>query len=156
MALASIQNRKGFFSDYWLGSLLSARNAAGARLSAAQAKKALDRVSRLIEATGGAETPDLTRFRERFARPVLEELLGYALAENPAEPRLRPLSAPNGNGGAPVALAWLLPEAEELDSSSARRKLEAGLMAQGILYRLLVPPPVLRLVRASHPPPPCC
>ena len=147
MALASIQNRKGFFSDYWLGSLLSARSAAGARLSGAQAKRALDRVSRLIEAIGGAETPDLTRFRERFARPVLEELLGYALAENPAEPRLRPLSAPNGNGGAPVALAWLLPEAEELDSSSARRKLEAGLIAQELDYGLLLTPQVIRLVR---------
>ncbi len=147
MALASIQNRKGFFSDYWLGSLLSARSAAGARLSGAQAKRALDRVSRLIEAIGGAETPDLTRFRERFARPVLEELLGYALAENPAEPRLRPLSAPNGNGGAPVALAWLLPEAEELDSSGARRKLEAGLMAQELDYGLLLTPQVIRLVR---------
>jgi len=147
MALASIQNRKGFFSDYWLGSLLSARSAVGARLSATQAKKALDRVGRLIEAAGGAETPDLTRFRERFARPVLEELLGYALAENPAEPRLRPLSAPNGNGGAPVALAWLLPEAEELDSSGARRKLEAGLMAQELDYGLLLTPQVIRLVR---------
>ena len=147
MALASIQNRKGFFSDYWLGSLLSARNAAGARLGTAQAKKALFRVSRLIEATGGAETLDLTRFRERFARPVLEELLGYALAENAAEPRLRALSASNGNGGAPVALAWLLPEAEELDAARPRRQLEAGLLAHELDYGLLLTPQVIRLVR---------
>lgn len=80
MALASIQNRKGFFSDYWLGSLLSARGATGARLTTAQARKALWRVGQVVDTFGNAETPDLTRFRERFARPVLEEILGYALA----------------------------------------------------------------------------
>ena len=129
MALASIQNRRGFFSDYWLGSLLSARGAAGARLSAAQAKKALDRVARVVEAMEGADAHDLTRFRERFARPILEELLGYGLQENAAEPRLRPLTAGNGNGASPVALAWLHPEAEELDSPRPRRQLETGLVA---------------------------
>lgn len=147
MALASIQNRKGFFSDYWLGSLLSARSAAGARLSAAQAKKALDRVGRLVEGMEGADAPDLTRFRERFARPVLEELLGYELHENAAEPRLRPLAAANGNGGSPVALAWLHPEAAELDSPRPRRQLEAGLLAQSLDYGILLTPRVARLVR---------
>jgi hypothetical protein len=150
MALASIQNRKGFFSDYWLGSLLSARGASGARLTTAQARKSLWRVSRLVDAFGNAETPDLTRFRERFARPVLEEILGYSLLENLAEPRLRPLNAGDGNGGAPVALAWLLPEAEDLDSAKARRELEAGLLAQNLDYGLILTPQALRLVRSPR------
>jgi hypothetical protein len=150
MALASIQNRKGFFSDYWLGSLLSARGAAGARLTASQARKELWRVSRLLDAFGNSETPDLTRFRERFARSVLEEFLGYALLENAAEPRLRPLKAGDGNGGAPVALAWLLPEAEDLDSARARRQLEAGLIAQNLDYGLMLTPLALRLVRSPR------
>ncbi len=153
MALASIQNRKGFFSDYWLGSLLSARGATGARLTTAQARKALWRVGQLVDTFGNAETPDLTRFRERFARPVLEEILGYALLENAAEPRLRPLKAGDGNGGAPVALAWLLPEAEDLDSAKARRQLEAGLLAQNLDYGLMLTPQALRLVRSpKHAP----
>jgi len=147
MALASIQNRKGFFSDYWLGSLLSARGASGARLTTAQARKALWRVSRLVDAFDNSETPDLTRFREQFVRPVLEEILGYALLENAEEPRLRPLKAGDGNGGPPVALAWLLPEAEDLDSAKARRQLEAGLIAQNLDYGLMLTPQALRLVR---------
>jgi hypothetical protein len=150
MALASIQNRKGFFSDYWLGSLLSARGAEGARLTTAQLRKALWRVGCLVDAFGNAETPDLTRFRERFARPVLEEVLGYALLENAAEPRLRPLAAGEGNDGAPVALAWLLPEAEDLDPTKARRQLEAGLLAQNLDYGLIVTPQALRLVRSPR------
>ncbi len=152
MALASIQNRKGFFSDYWLGSLLSARGAAGARLTTAQARKALWRVGQLVDIFGSAETPELTPFRERFARPVLEEILGYALLENAAKPRLRPLKA-EGNGGAPVALAWLLPEAEDFDSAKARRQLEAGLIAQNLDYGLMLTPQALRLVRSpKHAP----
>jgi hypothetical protein len=150
MALASIQNRKGFFSDYWLGSLLSARGAAGARLTTAQARKALWRVGQLVDIFGNAETPELTPFRQRFARPVLEEFLGYALLESAAEPRLRPLKAGDGNGGAPVALAWLLPEAEDLDSAKARRQLEAGLIAQNLDYGLMVSPQTLRLVRSPR------
>lgn len=149
MTLAAIQNRKGFFSDYWLGSLLAARGAAGARLSAAQARKALDRVTRLMEAAAGSETPDLTRFRERIARPMLEELLGFSITENPAEPRLRPLGVANGNGGDPVALAWLLPEVEELDASAPRRQLESALLARNLDYGFLLTPRVIRLVR--HP-----
>jgi len=153
MALESIQNRKGFFSDYWLGSLLSARGAAGARLTTAQARKALERVNRLVDIFGVSEAPDLTQFRERFARPVLEEILGYALLENATEPRLRPLRAANGNGGSPVALAWLLPEADDLDSSKARRQLEAGLLAQNLDYGLMLTPQALRLVRSpTHAP----
>jgi len=153
MALESIQNRKGFFSDYWLGSLLSARGAAGARLTTAQARKALERVNRLVDIFGVSEAPDLTQFRERFARPVLEEILGYALLENATEPRLRPLRAANGNGGSPVALAWLLPEADDLDSGKARRQLEAGLLAQNLDYGLMLTPQALRLVRSpTHAP----
>jgi hypothetical protein len=147
MALASIQNRKGFFSDYWLGTLLSARGTAGARLTPAQAKKTLDRASRLVEAIGGQDTPDLTRFRERFARPLLEEVLGFELRENAVEPRLRPLAAANGAGGSPVALALLLPDPDEIETARARRQVDEGLLAHALDYGIVLTPGTLRLVR---------
>ena len=78
MPLASIHNRKGFFSDYWLGTLASARGAGGARLTPAQARRALERLRRGVEAVDGIEPPDLTHLRERLARPLFEDVLGQA------------------------------------------------------------------------------
>ena len=39
MTFASLHNHKGFFSDYWFGTVLSARGAVGVRLTSAPAKK---------------------------------------------------------------------------------------------------------------------
>jgi len=147
MAFASLHNHKGFFSDYWLGTVLSARGAAGVRLTAAQAKKALERVARLVEVMNGVAEPDLTRFRERFARPLLEELLGFEIRENVAEPRLRPLAAFNANGGMPVALALLCPDHSEFDAPRTRRQLENGLIEEKLDYGFIISPELLRLMR---------
>lgn len=146
MAFDAIRNRRGFFSDYWLGTLLSARGSGGARLTTAQLRKALERVSRAVDAVGGIDPMDLTSFREKLARPVLEEVLGFALQENAAEPRLRPLGVSEGGDGA-VALAFLLPEADDLESPRARRQLEGGLLSHSLDYGLIVTPRVLRLIR---------
>lgn len=149
MALQSIRNHRGFFSDYWLGTVLGARGAASARLTAAQARKALDRVTRLVEAMNGAVTPDLTRFREKFARPFLYDFLGFELQENAVEPRLRPLSAANGSesAGPSIALALLCPDSEEIESRQGRKQLEDGLLAARLDYGFLLSPEVLRLIR---------
>lgn len=147
MAFASLHNHKGFFSDYWLGTVLSARGAAVARLTPAQAKKALERVTRLVEVMNGVAEPDLTRFRERFARPLLEELLGFEIRENVVEPRLRPLAASNGNGGMPVALALFCPDHSEFDAPRTRRQVENGLVEGKLDYGFIISAEVLRLVR---------
>jgi hypothetical protein len=149
MALQSIRNHRGFFSDYWLGTALGARGAAGVKLTGAQARKALDRVSRLIETVNGAVAPDLTRFRERFARPLLQDFLGFELQENAREPRLRPLAASNGgNGaGAPVGMVLLCPDPPEIESRQGRRQLEDALLAAQLDYGFLLSSEVLRLVR---------
>lgn len=149
MALQSIRNHRGFFSDYWLGTVLGARGASSARLTAAQARKALDRVTRLVEAMGGATAPELTRFREKFARPLLQDFLGFELHENATEPRLRPLSVANGTESIEphVALALLCPDPEEIDSRQGRKLLEDGLLVAGLEYGFLISPEVLRLIR---------
>ncbi|HWP56924.1 MAG TPA: N-6 DNA methylase [Candidatus Acidoferrales bacterium] len=147
MALASIHNRRGFFSDYWLGTLLSARGRESARLTPAQARRLIDRLRRLIDSVNGVEAPDLTRFRESFARPLLEEILGFSLKENAQEPRLRPLGAGDGEDGSIVAAVHLLPENEALDAPRTRRALEAAQEAWRVDYGFVLTPEVLRLVR---------
>ncbi|MCP9469935.1 MAG: N-6 DNA methylase [Nitrospira sp.] len=147
MALKSIHNRRGFFSDYWLGTLASARGRDAARLTAAQARKLLDRLRRLTESINGTDPPDLTRFRERFARPVLEDLLGFALREHADEPRLRPLAATPEPDAEPVAAVHLLPEVSALDAPRARRDLESALDQWNLDYGFLLTPEVLRLIR---------
>jgi hypothetical protein len=149
MALLSIHNRRGFFSDYWLGTLLSARGRESARLTPAQARRTLDRLRRLIDAVNGVEAPDLTRFRERFARPLLEEILGFSLRENADEPRLRPLATGDGENGPVVAAIHLLPENEALDAPRTRRALEGALEAWRVDYGFVLTPEVLRLVRRA-------
>lgn len=149
MAPQSLRNHRGFFSDYWLGTVLGARGGAGVRLTAAQVRKAMNRVSGLVESVNGAVPPDLTRFREHFARPLLQDFLGFDLHENPAEPRLRPLSAANGADslGPPVNLVLLCPDPEEIDSRQGRRQIEDALLAAGLDHGFLLSPEVLRLVR---------
>ncbi|MGH8544108.1 MAG: N-6 DNA methylase, partial [Gammaproteobacteria bacterium] len=147
MALASIHNRRGFFSDYWLGTLLSGRGRDGARVTPAQARRTIDRLRRMLDAVGGVDTPDLTHFRERFARPVMEEILGFSLRENAQEPRLRPLTTGNATDGIFVAGVHLVPENEALDASRTRRALEGALETWRVDYGFVLTPEVLRLVR---------
>lgn len=149
MALHAIRNHRGFFSDYWLGTLAGARGAAGAKLSAAHARKALDRITRLVEAASGGAEPDLQRFRERFARPLLLDVFGFDLLEDADEPRLRALSISDGSGthGTPVALVALCSDPEELDARSTRRQLEDQLTARSLDHGFLLSSEVLRLVR---------
>lgn len=148
MTLHSIRNQRGFFSDYWLGTLASARGVAGAKLTAAQSRKALERITRLVESGGSAE-PELQRFRERFARPLLLEVFGFDLHESTDEPRLRALSISDGSGsfGPPVALVSLCADPEELDARAARRRLEDELAAHQLDHGFILSPEVLRLVR---------
>lgn len=149
MALPSIRNQRGFFSDYWLSTLAGARGAAGPKLTSAQARKVLERLSRLVEAASGADEADLARFRERFARPLLLDWLGFDLHENAAEPRLRPLSIADDTGtfGPHVALVLLCPDAEQLDSRQARQHLEDELTVRQLDHGFVLSPAALRLVR---------
>lgn len=109
----------------------------------------MERLSRLADAASGIEPNDLTQFRERFARPVLEELLGFRLDENPDEPRIRPLSAAEVESapGPPVALVLLCPDHEELESRRMQRQLEDSLVESQLDYGFVISPEVLRLIR---------
>jgi hypothetical protein len=92
VTIHSLHNRRGFFSDYWLGSVSGRRDSAAPRLTTAQFERLLHRVDQLVERVNGAEAPDLTQFRERFAHPLLEDVFGFRLGTEQPEPRFRLLT----------------------------------------------------------------
>jgi hypothetical protein len=147
MSLLSLQNHKGFFSEYWLGTILSARGSMTQRVGAATARRLLERLTRVVDSIGSKTDIELAHFRERFARPVLEELFGFELKENAAEPRLRTLGIRNGNGGSPLAMALLCPDWSDADERQQRKHLEDGLLGEGLDYGVMISPEVLRLIR---------
>jgi hypothetical protein len=148
MALPSLRNHRDFYSDYWLGTILAGRTSGGARLSPAQSRKALERITRWVESMRVVAEPDLTRYRERFARPLLLDFLGFDLHENAAEPRLRPISVASATDSrSPVALVLLCPDSEDIDSRQWRRRLEDELIARGLDHGFMISTEVLRLIR---------
>lgn len=152
MALNSIRNIRGFFSDYWLGSILSAKKGVGSKLTKAQAEKTLWRLTQLRNRIEGFENPDLTRFREQFARPLLGQVLGFNVEENPEETRVRlltrqPEEAAEGAASAPIAALYLCPDDDEIESRQTRGTLERFLADQGLGYGFIVTPSLLRLIR---------
>jgi hypothetical protein len=81
LTLRSIHNRRNFFSDYWLGTLLTTRGVAGPKLSAAELRRRMRRFVRLVDSLGGASRIEPARFRERFARPLLSNVFDFALLD---------------------------------------------------------------------------
>jgi hypothetical protein len=149
MAVKAILNHRGFFSDYWIGTLLAQRQNRENRLTPAQARKALYRLSRLLERVDRPEPLDLTAFREQFARPLLGDLLGWRILPRAEDdsPRLRLLGAlaEEEIAAAPLALLLLCPESDRMDA--AVRDAEKALLAAGLDYAVLLSPECLRLVR---------
>jgi N-6 DNA Methylase len=147
MPLRSVLNHRGFFSDYWLGTTLGRQKVGGPRLTSAQVRKALARMSNLADGSAATLlTSDLTRFRERFVRPLLE-VFDFAILEGSEEPRIRALFASGDDSASTLALIGLCPESEEINSRSLRKRLEDALLISEVDYGFIVSPEVLRLVR---------
>lgn len=146
MPASALHNRRGFFSDYWLGSMLARRETGAPRLTRAKLDKLLWRVGQLTDrANAVVEKPDLTTFRERFARPLLDEVWGFRLSEPTDEARLR-LLLPNGDSVEPVAVLRLCPDPEELETREARQQLEHAVEAAGLTHGFLLSPSTLRVI----------
>jgi hypothetical protein len=152
MALNSIRNVRGFFSDYWLGSILSAKKGVSSKLTKAQAEKILWRLTQLRDRIEGFENLDLTRFREQFARPLLGQVFGFNILEHPEETRVRVLTRQTEQTaeikpGAPIAALYLCPDDDEVEGRQPRSTLERFLAEQGLGYGFIITPASLRLVR---------
>src|SRR5205823_200527 len=139
MALNSIHNIRGFFSDYWLGSVLSGKKSAGPRLTAAQARKKLWRLSQLHERVDSVDPPEITRFREKYARPLLDEIFGFQLLEG-NDARLRLVAAQ----GPPNAAVLLCPDEDQFASRQTRNNLERILLDQDLPYGFMISPGTVR------------
>lgn len=152
MPLNSIRNLRGFFSDYWLGSILSAKKGIGAKLTKTQAEKMLWRLTQLKNRIEGFENLDLTRFREQFARPLLGQVFGFDIGENPEVTRVRLMTrqadeSAEGKPSMPIAALYLCPEDDEVENRQPRSALERFLAEQGLGYGFIITPNLLRLIR---------
>lgn len=153
MPLRSIRNYRNFFSDYWLSSLLGARGLPGPRLSAQQQRRRIAILSRLNDIVDRPVPLEPARFRERFVRPLLEDLLDFGVAE-PADADESILHLTHGNVPlerrrevAPVALARLSPHRGDHETLGTRRRLEHALVDRRVDYGFIVTPDTLRLIK---------
>lgn len=150
MTLRAIHNHRNFFSDYWLGTLTAARGGAGPRLSGADLRRRMRRLTRLIDSLGGADRLEPARFRERFARPLLADILDFALADEPSAPHvhhLRPFNAPPNTS--PVAAVYLCYDGADLDRPVVRQALDTELGGTDLRHGLILTPTTLRLIRRA-------
>ncbi len=148
--LSSIRNGRGFFSDYWLGSVLGARRKVqGPRLTSSQAQRILRRLAQLRQRVDVAEPLPAAEFRERYARPILGDLFGYLLMEDGGDPKVRLLVRADDpeDSRKTLAAALLLPNQEELEARTTRGCIDRALTEHGLRYGFILTPDVLRLVR---------
>lgn len=146
----SIYNGRGFFSEYWLGTLKSARKRGEeTRLSSAQARNLLRRLIQLRQRVDLPDPLGLHEFRERFARPLLQELFGYRLCEGEEGVPVRNLLpiAAGVDGEQAAVVVLFVPDPEEIDSRGTRTRIDSALLEQGSPYGFILTPCVLRLVR---------
>jgi len=149
VTLRSLHNHHNFFSDYWLGTLLTSR-AAAPRLSAAELRKRMRRLTRLVDSLTGASRLEPARFRERFAVPLLNDVFDFAVAEDVVVPHvhlLRPIDAEVA--APPITLVYLCDDASEIDRRGVRQALEEALGAEGLDHGLILTPETFRLIRRA-------
>jgi hypothetical protein len=154
MQFRHVRNVRGFFSDYYLGSVFGRGEGRGRRrrLSDRDSDTAYRRFVRIRERAEG-RAGDLPGCRERFVRPLLGNVLGLHLgAGDDRIHRVFPEAATEASGAPPLLLVWCGAWADSLDgpaASAPTRRLEAALAAARLPYGLLVTGERLRLVRAQ-------
>lgn len=154
MTFRYLRNVRGFFSDYYLGSVFGRGAGRGARkiLSDRETDLAYVRFRRIRERAEG-RVADAPTCRERFIRPLLRDVLGFHLGAGEARIHRLFLSADAELAGEPPLLlvycgAW----DEDLDAgrghANPMRALGEALARQGVAYGFLVTGERMRLIRA--------
>ncbi len=154
MTFRHVRNVRGFFSDYYLGSIFHRGEGRGRRrkLSDRDTDVAYARFLRLHEQAEG-RAAEMPQCRERFLRPLLRDVLGFHLGAGEERVHGLFLAAEDESAGKnPLAAVWTGAWDEELDGgrggASPQHKLETALDSAGLLYGLLATGERLRLVRA--------
>lgn len=148
MKFDHVHNIKGFFSDYFLGSVLG-QDGRRKTLVDHETQSHLFRFLKLYERAEPRAT-DLTATREQFIRPLLRDILGFHMGTG--EDRLFPLLFnPEDDAHHSPLLLYAGEWDENLDDGrdSPARKFSAILASRRIPYGILATGQVLRLVRAQ-------
>ncbi|MBT9260220.1 MAG: N-6 DNA methylase [Clostridiales bacterium] len=153
MTFRHLRNVRGFFSDYYLGSVFGRGAGRGGRrtLSDRETDLAYARFRRIRHRAEGRATDALT-CRERFVRPLLRDVLGFHLGagENGIH-RLFPSAEAEAAGAPPVLLVYCGAWDEDLDAgrwkANPMRALGEALAREGVSYGFLVTGEWIRLIR---------
>lgn len=153
MTFRHLLNVRGFFSDYYLGSVFGRSTGRGARktLSDRDIDLAYARFRRIRDRAEGRAT-DASACRERFVRPLLRDVLGFHVGagENGIH-RLFPSAEAEAAGEPPLLLVYCGTWDEDLDAGRGKanpmRTLGEALAREGVSYGFLVTGERMRLIR---------
>lgn len=154
MSFKYLRNVRGFFSEYYLGSIFGRRQGRGRRrgLSDRATELAYARFRRIRDRAEGRAS-DPSTCRERFLRPLLRDILGFHLGSG--EERIHRLyrSAEAEHAGKqPLLLVYCGTWDEDLDAGRGNqnpmRRLEQALAQANLPYGMLLTGERARLVRA--------
>ena len=154
MTFRHLRNVRGFFSDYYLGSVFGWGAGRGARktLSDRETDLAYARFRRMRDRAEGRAT-DAPSCREHFIRPLLRDVLGFHLGagENGIH-GLFPSAETEAAGEPALLLVYCGSWGEDLDAGRGRsnpmRALGEVLAREGVPHGFLVTGERIRLVRA--------
>lgn len=153
MTFRHLRNVRGFFSEYYLGSVFGRGIGRGARktVSDRETDRAYARFRRIRQRAEGRAT-DAPTCRERFIRPLLRDVLGFHLGagENGIH-RLFPSAEAEAAGEPPLLLVYCGAWDEDLDAGRGKanpmRALGEALAREGVSYGFLVTGERMRLIR---------
>ena len=154
MSFRHLRNARGFFSDYYLGSVFGAGTGRGRkrRVTDRDTDIAYLRFRRIRERAEGRAI-DADSCRERFIRPLLRDVLGFHLGAG--ENRLYGLyvsAEAEERGNPPILLSYCGSWDEDLDAgrgaANPMRRVEPALARTGLRYAFLLTGEGVRLIRA--------
>lgn len=157
MIFRHLRNARGFFSDYYLGTVFGRGAGRGRRrqLADRETDHAFDRLRRIYDrAEGRCLGP--TDVREKLARPLLRDILGFHLgAGDGGVHALYQDAAAEAVGGRALVLAYVGGWDEDPDGSQGRGRqsgatiLGNALIRASVRYGLLLTGTQVRLMRRS-------
>jgi hypothetical protein len=154
MNLRHLRNARGFFSDYYLGSIFGASTGRGRK------KRVTDRDTdityirfRRIRERAEGHAADADSCRERFIRPLLRDVLGFHLGAGANRIYGLYVSAEaEERGERPIILSYCGAWDEDLDAgrgaANPTRRVESALARAGLRYAFFLTGESLRLIRA--------
>lgn len=143
-------NNRGFFSDYYFGTLFGRRSRGRAGLGGRETERAHERLARIHERAEG-RCDEAPRCRELFIRPLLRDILGFHLGDGADRVHLLHATADEGlAGGRPLGAVYCGGWDENLDADRGRPTQQLGgvLSDRGLRYGFLAAGERMRLVRA--------